>query len=163
MTSAQTETIELPEQIRIDIKSPVGLVRQLAQIRSFTDSPLTNFTIGKVSGRLYTRKSGERVLLVETKVTPPDKVDEVLWLRADQPASQWLKPLPITQRSAIPGGVSHLATSVVDSWKGRFFYVEERTNGAVVIPGLRPPQIGTLYAALSLWTVTDEPANIVMP
>src|ERR1017187_3382019 len=89
MTSAQTEAIELPKQIRIDIKTPVGLVRQLGQIRSFTDSPLTNFTIGKVSGRLYTRKSGERVLLVETKVTPPDNVDEVLWLSADQPASQW--------------------------------------------------------------------------
>jgi superfamily II DNA or RNA helicase len=160
MTAAKPALIDCPEQIRLDIKTSVGHIRQLRRAASQTDSPLINFTIGKISGQLYTRPSGERVLLVENKVSPPEKVDEVLWLQAGH-APQWLKPLPISQMNAIPNR-SSLAKAVRDSWKDQFFYVEEEQH-ADFVPGLRPPQIGALYAALAHWKVTDEPANIVMP
>ena len=161
MPAVKPASIALPEQIRINIKTSLGHIRQLRRASGQVDSPLVNFTTGKVSGQLYTRDSAERVLIVENKVTPPERVDEVLWLRTDHPA-QWLKPLPISQIDELPNRTS-LASSVRDSWKDQFFYIEEEQNGDFVVPGLRPPQIGALYATLAHWKVTHEPANVVMP
>ncbi len=54
--------------------------------------------------------------------------------------------------------------SILSSWTGRFSFKAERREGQRVIErGLRPPQIGALYAALAHWTVTNDPATIVMP
>jgi hypothetical protein len=96
MTGAKA-TIELPEQIEFDVKTAHGQIRQLRRAASFTDSPLVSFTIGKISGQLYTRAFGDRVLLVESRVSPPEKVGEVLWMRTGH-LPQWLKPLPVRQR-----------------------------------------------------------------
>ena len=110
----------------------------------------------------YTTTSGERVLVLQKKAKAPARIAEVLWLPTDQPG-QWLKPLPITRRAEIPGGPSALAPSVRESWRGQFFDIEERIVGDQVVHGLRPPQIGGLYAAIVHWTTTTEPATIAMP
>ena len=77
MHPTKSAGVELPEQIQFDIKTPIGEIRQLRRASSFTDSPLVNFTIGKISGQLYARGSGERVLIVEKKVVPPAKIIRV--------------------------------------------------------------------------------------
>ncbi|MCO5297203.1 MAG: DEAD/DEAH box helicase family protein [Fimbriimonadaceae bacterium] len=60
-----------------------------------------------------------------------------------------LKPQPSCRQDAL------------DSWKEAFrFCREDQTLGR---PGLRPPQIGALHAIHAHWTVSDEPATIVMP
>src|SRR6476469_9999247 len=42
--------------------------------------------------------------------------------------------------------------------------VEEEVHAdGQVTPGLRPPQVGAVYAALAHWTVSPAPATIVMP
>lgn len=160
-SSAEAAAIELPEQIRLDIRTSIGQIRQLGSSGGSINTPLASFATGKISGRLYTRSSGARILLVENKVTPPERVDEVLWLRPDH-ANQWLKPLPITRLASITNFRS-IAALVRASWKDQFFFIEEELNGNDIRPGLRPPQIGALYAVLSHWKVTVEPATIVMP
>jgi superfamily II DNA or RNA helicase len=162
MSGAKPAPIALPEQIRLDIKLPLGRIRQLHRVAEETRSDLINFQIGKVAGRLYTRLSGQRVLLVESKVQPPEKVDEVLWLRSDSP-HQWLKPVPIGEQRVLPN-LKGLPSTVLKSWKDQFFLKEEeQVEAETSNPGLRPPQIGALYAVLAHWKVTQEPANIVMP
>lgn len=52
-------------------------------------------------------------------------------------------------------------SQVVDSWKDKINYIEE--NLTTGVKGLRPPQIGALFALLSHWTTSTEPATIVMP
>src|SRR5439155_10441039 len=126
------------------------------------DSPLPPFTAGNVAGRLYSRPSGQRVLIVDKKVIPPDFVDEVLELRSDKP-NRWLKPIPISDITQIPSGELFPADSAIESWKEQFFYIEEHTVAQTTVPGLRPPQIGALYASLAHWKVTQDPANVVMP
>ena len=52
-------------------------------------------------------------------------------------------------------------SQVIDSWKDKIKFIEDdATTGA---KGLRPPQIGALFALLSHWTTSAEPATIVMP
>lgn len=54
---------------------------------------------------------------------------------------------------------------VRQSWRDAFFFNQEvrGDDGRVVHPGLRPPQLGALHAALAHWSITDRPATIVMP
>lgn len=131
--SAGVAAIELPEQIRIDIKTSIGQIRQLAWSSSYINSPLISFTNGKISGWLFNRSTGERVLLVEHKVIPPERVDEVLWLRPDHP-NQWLKPLPISQPARV-ANLRFLSASVRVSWKDQFFFIEEESNKSGIKPG----------------------------
>jgi hypothetical protein len=50
------------------------------------------------------------------------------------------------------------------SWIDRFAFRAERWDGDTPVEaGLRSPQIGALHALLAHWTVTVEPATIVMP
>lgn len=50
---------------------------------------------------------------------------------------------------------------VLASWKDRVKFVEESSD--LNQKGLRHPQIGALFALLSHWTTSNEPATIVMP
>lgn len=50
-------------------------------------------------------------------------------------------------------------SQVIKSWKDKFSFREERDKTG----GLRPPQIGALYAILAHWKITNEPASIVIP
>jgi len=161
MPATPVATIAIPEQIGLDLRLPLGQIRQLNHAAGPLDSPLTNFTFNTISGQIFTRASGSRVLIVERRVNPPSTVDEVLLLPQGQPG-QWLKPIPTTEVRVIGGSPSR-ASIAANSWAAQFSYVEERSISDTILPGLRPPQIGALYATLAHWKVTDEPANIVMP
>ena len=78
--STGAAAIELPEQIWLDLKTSIGPIRQLRCPSNYITAPLVSFTIDRISGWLYHRSSGERLLLVERKITPPERIDEVLWL-----------------------------------------------------------------------------------
>ena len=72
----------------------------------------------------------------------------------------WLKHPSLT---AFGGKVVRDVTR--DSWVDAFrFNLEKRSAaGALLEPGLRPPQIGALHAIAAHWSVSDKPALIVMP
>lgn len=155
-----TQYIALPEQLRIQIRTPLGIIRQLRRAACVIPASLPSCTIDRASGLLYTRPSGERILLLRRKGTPPERVDEAL-LIAPEKCGKWLKPQPWTAANQIPGGTAGLAPTVLRSLSGQFFDIREQNSNEH--PGLRPPQIGALYAALAHWTTTTEPATIVMP
>lgn len=53
---------------------------------------------------------------------------------------------------------------IIGSWKDTFSFKEEKCTGdRITEKGLRPPQIGALHAVLAHWTVSHDPATIVMP
>lgn len=84
----------------------------------------------------------------------PRSPDEIQSLEA-----RWLFPRP--ERA------TDTATAVAAraSWEHRFHFREEGLNPdkSVQRPGLRPPQIGALYAALAHWTAHEGAATIVTP
>ncbi len=78
----------------------------------------------------------------------------VHWVR---PKSEKLKAKSVAEWQA------H-CEAVRSSWINAFkFSPEVSADGRFVKPGLRPPQIGALHAILAHWTVTEQPATIVMP
>lgn len=53
------------------------------------------------------------------------------------------------------------ARAVLQSWTGAFSYVQE--DPSTNVKGLRKPQIGAIHAVHAHWSVSDQPATIVMP
>lgn len=75
----------------------------------------------------------------------------------------WLRPSPIDPSSLAPERLEDRCKEVLTSWRDQFFFVEEQYIADRVEPGLRPPQIGALYAALAHWKMTEDIGTIVMP
>ncbi len=101
----------------------------------------------------------ENLVLVPNCASPEDLHEksmnrEIRWL---SPKSRLVKEVPINE-------IKNVCQRVRESWKGKFkFQEEERSDSQVIQPGLRPPQIGALHAALAHWSVSTKPATIVMP
>ena len=81
----------------------------------------------------------------------------------------WMTPSRLTLDQADP-------TRVLDSWRGRFAFVEEEQPdpadtsqsgaAAAYLPGLREPQAGALFAVLGYWKIEGNratPGLVVMP
>ena len=76
----------------------------------------------------------------------------------------WLRPKARIARDISVDDAKEVCQFARDSWRVRFNFQEEvRNDTEVVQPGLRPPQIGALHAALAHWSVSTKPATIVMP
>ena len=109
------------------------------------------------------------VVVFDRKLDRPDDVSYVLRTanghfpttpeEVDALKATWLFP------SSRPTTVNADPAAVRASWEDQFKFVEEELHPdkRVKRPGLRPPQIGGVYAALAHWKVGNEPATIVMP
>jgi hypothetical protein len=77
---------------------------------------------------------------------------------------QWLLP-----RSRRPGTVTRASAesetaAIPRSWRNAFTLVPEEYEGdRLVRPGLRPPQVGAVNATKAHWSVTSQPATLVLP
>ena len=65
----------------------------------------------------------------------------------------------IIDSNPVVGG--RTTNQILDTWKdGIFLKKEDITRN---IKGLRSPQIGAVYAVLSHWEISSDPATVVMP
>ena len=127
----------------------------------------------KVSARikepLYRLASAEQIIVTERKqVERPQEVDGVLERRADG-SFRWLSHRLIEAFLADVSnrGWSALATEIASAWDNKIrFKAERRSPTGEVAPGnegLRPPQLGALFAIGAHWSLSKQPATIVMP
>jgi len=80
-----------------------------------------------------------------------------------QARAEWHRPKPVNPSlEAIDDGEARCKT-ITASWAGQFVFRQEDRGSTPPQNGLRRPQIGALYAALAHWSVSDDPATIVMP
>lgn len=120
------------------------------------DGPVTLIT-----ARRLTNYSADEVLLVPRSSLPED----VTSLQSFPSRARWIIPEPSEpEGDAAVAEAEERCERVHASWRRQFYFIEEeRSDGDIITPGLRPPQIGALHAVLAHWKVTDAPATIVMP
>ncbi len=120
------------------------------------------------------RTRNEATVVVASKLRVPDSVSRLLLLPdidGDVAArlvrgsdARWLRPTPVSPHAPSEAEALEYCASIRASWRDQFsFRQEEVVAGGEMRPGLRAPQIGAVHAALAHWSVTDEPAMIVMP
>lgn len=168
MTSPErTADIALPAQYAAQLKLHGSPIEQLQQNRQIitgaTLTPLAgktgwSVTLASEQVEVYDRKravaAGGKAALQTTTGDFPARSEEIASLQA-----RWLAPRPAAV--VTPSD----AEAVRRSWQGAFHFLEEqlRPDKSVQSLGLRPPQIGAVYAALAHWTAREDPATIVMP
>lgn len=101
---------------------------------------------------------GDTVLVIPDAASAPE-----IFKAAEDGKAHWYRP-----KARLPGN-EDIAESearcrlINESWTGQFVFRQEDRESKPPVKGLRRPQIGALYAALAHWSVTDDPATIVMP
>ena len=82
-------------------------------------------------------------------------ITEGNFLRLDSP--QYRKP------TVAPVDSREVYENVRNSWFAGISYKKEHLDNQENVTGLRPPQLGALHAIASHWTLSKEPACIVLP
>ncbi len=113
---------------------------------------------------------GQPFLVLDRMTHAKDLPDHVLMSPDGLPTTpeaaakaRWLRP-QVEPEPGTVGEWENECDAIRQSWKNAFtFQAEIRQGDNVITSGLRPPQLGALHAILAHWTVTQEPATIVMP
>ena len=143
------ETAQHVGVIPYSFRRVTGFVAELAENRSIVFLPK------KTTSEL----EGQDVVVVPQCASPEDLSE-----KSKRGEISWLRPKARIARDISVDDAKEVCQFVRDSWRVRFNFQEEvRNDTEVVQPGLRPPQIGALHAALAHWSVSTKPATIVMP
>src|ERR1043166_4159797 len=154
-------SIKLPE---LTVKRRVARGSIVQQLWAACEQPIDSTeTATKRSQRLILR-NGMSITASRRKVKNLSGSDGILFVA--QPA-RWLKhKLEDEFNSKWEGEEpSALRSEARSSWKGKFAFQERRetTENEATIHGLRPPQIGALHAVGAHWSISVDPATVVMP
>jgi hypothetical protein len=116
--------------------------------------------------KVYVLDDGERIIITERKkLIRPHGIDGVLIISGD--SSKWLSHTLVDsfENEKNTKGLAVLSKEIESSWTNKFSFIQERKDGEgnIIFKGLRPPQIGSLHAIGSHWSLYSQVATIVMP
>lgn len=168
-----TVAVTLPAVFRIDMSENTNTVQQVtvpswsgkAAIQEFHKSRMRGYTVTPADG-------APAVLLLTNTSQPSPEWSHVLRLRGieidmaaaapiDFSEAKWIKhPQASPPLGTLEKYEAQVAKALA-SWTDALRYKREDT--ANHIDGLRPPQIGAIYAVQSHWTINVDPATVVLP
>jgi hypothetical protein len=168
------DRLTLRRQYAVDEQVAGNPIRQLLHLERFATVAARRVNIrNQPDGFALDIEGGGSTLLLERKPKGDEGFEQVLVCRpgslsadlAAQPAgldAAWTVVSKAAPAWHAPGAAAEAAR---ESWAGALTFREEGRNalGEVVAEGLRPPQVGALYAALAHWRGVGDPATVVMP
>jgi len=160
--------ISLPAVYRVNDKPSGNLIQQIIEPSYSLDAQIFNYESNKLKGKLIKGES-EEILVLQNRTTQSVSFSKVLKAKlsstesgrpeVDFSTGEWLKHPCLDVKNGVDEKQNLKA--ILDSWQNAFSYVEENQQNN--LRGLRRPQIGAVHAIHSHWTVSEEPATIVMP
>lgn len=172
---ASQRTIYLPPQFSLNRRVSQSWIRQLLRPSFSGQASVRSLNGKKRSGELLTEPDGRTTIVLPSRLqTPRETADAVLVVPTARAASseaesrqhgsavRWLRPKARSWPIQDPTRWAERCEKVLNSWQGQFTFRQEIPNDPNS-SGLRPPQIGAAYAALAHWTISGDPATVVMP
>ena len=158
--------ITLPAVYSVDRKVGKDHLRQLAERSKRLTGTVASYSKSRLKGHVFQPDDGSpAVLIVPRAKSLPAGHDRILAGvidpsadSADLSASAWLEHPELL---AAGQDVTEIPSRVRASWDGCFRYLEEDRSKDLI--GLRSPQIGALHSVHAHWSVSEDPATIVMP
>ncbi|WP_149536620.1 DEAD/DEAH box helicase [Siccirubricoccus phaeus] len=165
----------LPRRYAVDEQVNGNPIRQLLHPeRTATVAARRLTSRGAPDGFVLNADAGRAVLLLGRRPKGNEGFDQVLVARPGVPAGDrqvaagvavnaaWVGAPDAAPSWRAPGAAAEEARR---SWDGAFAFREEvkDADGKVTECGLRPPQVGALYAVLAHWRGVADPATVVMP
>ena len=165
------DKILLPDLVFGPIKFSIGIAKQL--IRSSEEVGVENVCKIKTGQRSFERcyflENKEKIIITKKKnLELPDNIDGILIEKEDNSYS-WLDHKILREKHKIyeKKGFKEISNRASSSWRNSFqFNSEELDKDGILIPGregLRPPQLGALFAIGAHWSINKSPATVVMP
>ena len=164
--------VKTPPLYHIDLTESGNVVRQLARPSLALSADVVAYTESRVRGVRASPTTGHPDLLVignsarvpaafpyaiRSGIDLTDLAAPVLDLTdGDWDAHPDRRPPPGT-----PDEFAAHALATRDTWHDAFSYRQE--DAARKVEGLRPPQVGAIHAIQSHWSVSAEPATVVLP
>lgn len=163
-----SQTLYLPELVLGPIRYPIGYAMQVLRApESVAIVAEEKVHISpKIAARCVEVTSGERIVVTSrAKVELPGGVDGVLYV---SPAgdSKWIAHRKVDAEKTLveKSGLSCLADGALTTWVDSLRYIAEKQPVTSEKDyGLRPPQLGALFAVGSHWSLHQTPATIIMP
>jgi superfamily II DNA or RNA helicase len=168
-----TAEVTLPALLRTDTVENSNTIQQLTVPPWSGKAVLKEFSQSRMRGYTITPEDGSSaVLLLTNGAQPSPEWTHVLRQRGVQINMQAVTPVDFSEAKWInhPSGAPEVTTqaeyetqaaSALASWKDTFNY--KRADTANQTDGLRPPQIGAIYAVQAHWTINVDPATVVLP
>ncbi|HEY1527880.1 MAG TPA: DEAD/DEAH box helicase family protein [Candidatus Angelobacter sp.] len=168
-----TIQVTLPALLRVDAKENGSTIRQIAVPPWRGKAAVEEFTEGRMRGYTITPSDGSAtVLLLTNSAQPTPEHTHVLRMRDAQISSsgasvldladaKWIKHPESLPPLTVLADYEAQTSAALASWADAFRY--KRENTALKIDGLRPPQIGAIYAVQAHWTINVDPATVVLP
>lgn len=169
-----SRAVYLPAQYAVKGRVGRNRIEQLRVPEGVREVELGSYIVRRQSLPLLRPVGGgPATVLASSKLTIPDSVPEVLFIPGESgdviarlapgARARWVRPQPSLPDTRTRDEAVEYCASIRASWRDRFSFRAEQEVGGERRPGLRSPQIGALHRVLAHWTVTDEPAMIVMP
>lgn len=161
----------LPEIVYGPRNYGAGFALQLLRpARTATIYTVEQVAVGpKSNAECMVFKDGERVVLTEkTKLERPAGVDGVL-RKLSNGSYKWLSHKLIDEalEDVLKNGLKSRSEKAAAVWPAAFRYISQNLDkdGKPIkdSKGLRPPQVGALYAIGAHWSLHRSPATILMP
>ena len=162
------ESLDLPELVLGPIRYPIGYAMQLLQSpRTVGVTSVKKIQISpRIVEQCFETSDGEQIVVTRRKsVELPDGVDGVL-LTTPSGDCRWIAHRKLNDARAIveSNGLAALADLSRKTWIDSLRYVAEKKSVKTKNDyGLRPPQLGALFAVGSHWSLHQTPATIIMP
>lgn len=163
--------ISLPAIIFGPVRYPIGYVncvlRPPEEAEVLSESEFARK--GGGPDRLLELSNGEKVIVASRKkLSLPGGVDGALTEESDG-TYRWIAHRLLTAYAERVGevGLAQCSADTAASWNGLFSFKAEITDHEGKIKegseGLRPPQLGALHAVGAHWSISKQPATVVMP
>lgn len=116
------------------------------------------------SGYIFKSDNGKNYFISTIKNKYPANYDAVFLIDVKKYPTPSIKILESCEKKLVSVTVPSVE-QIQASWEHSFFYKKEirDNNDKIRQEGLRPPQIGALYAIQAHWSISDKTALIVMP
>ena len=172
---AEAVELKLPERFTLQGRVFGAALSHLARAAETVSATVEAYEYKKIAALRAVLPSGETIAFVDKPTASNRGCDSVLQVDDASSASSiaasldakkaiWLFPKASRAHSISRDECVALANEALNSWKGKLtLRAEEVENGQVITKGLRPPQIGAVYATQAHWSVTNSPATVVMP
>lgn len=160
--------VRLPELLAINQSEGGGWIRQFAFRQSSADFACATYKAGHLAGYLLQNAGGEEILVLSKKAKAPAKFKRVLlWpgvidcgqASLDLSSAVWLAHPSRLGNLDVPE-LRNLQQRVLASWRENLFFPSSPHPDKKT---LRLPQLGALHAIQAHWSVSSQPATVVMP
>jgi len=165
------DKILLPDLVFGPVKFSIGIAKQL--IRSSQEIGVENVYRIKTGQRSFEKcyflENNEKIIVTKRKkLALPENIDGILFENEDN-SYYWLDHVMLREKQGLheQKGMKTISKKAGSTWKSSFqFNSEELDKDGVLIPGkegLRPPQLGALFAIGAHWSIHNNPATIIIP